>query len=223
MTRPARAAWLLLLLAGCLRPAERPESVALLTGFEAFGGRAANASWDAIAALDGARLDGVLIRCVRLPVVWGGTADPLRRALDRWRPDYVLCLGEGRPGRYSVETAAVNRVAAHPDNRGALPGREAVIPGGPAGYPTALPADAVVDALAKAGYPVERSLDAGRFLCEECFYTILHLGRERRMSAPHGFLHVPPYPEGAVGAPAHAESVRRAVLAALQAMRGPTR
>ena len=215
MRRPL--ALCLLLLAGCV-PEQAPDPVVLLTGFSPFGGRSANVSWDAVAPLEGTRIAGALVHCVRLPVEWGKLSDPLRDALDRWHPCAVLCLGEGRPGRWSVELVATNRVMPYPDNLGLPPGRTMVIPGGPASYPTTLPVDAVVEALGRKGtYPVERSSDAGRYLCEECFFTLQHLARDR--TGPHGFLHVPPYPEDAVGDPAYAAKVRAGVVAALEAVR----
>ena len=182
--------WLALLffLAGCA-PAPR-ERVILLTGFEPFGGRPVNTSWEAIAPLEGRRVGDAILRCVRLPVAWGRIEAPLKEALDRFQPDAVLCLGEGRPGEYSLETLARNRALPYPDNRQALPGRSRVIPGAPDSYPTALPVDVLLEGLRKAGFPAGPSSDAGGYLCEECFYLLMHLTRGG--NGARGFLHVPP-------------------------------
>ncbi len=221
MTRRFRLFALLLLLPFGSGPAAAPEPVILLTGFDAFGGRALNASWDAIAPLEGTRVGGALVHCVRLPVVWGRMGAPLQEALERWTPCCALCLGEGSPGKYRVEMVAMNQVAPHPDNLKALPGRTVVIEGAPESYPTALPVDVVVGALEKGSFPVERSENAGRYLCEECFFTLQHLCKKRGMTDPHGFLHVPPYPKDATEeqGKAHAEALRKDIQAVLEAIR----
>ncbi len=212
----------LLLLLGCVSAPR--EDVILLTGFTPFGGRTANVSWDAIAPLEGTHVRGAVVRCVLLKTEWGEVEAPLKAALDRWHPAVVLCLGEGRPGKYSVETVARNQVAPYPDNRKALPGRTVVLAGAPESYPTTLPVDAVVEALGRQGsFPVERSADTGKYLCEECFFTLQHLaarGEDGGMAGPHGFLHVPPYPKERVGDPIHAANVREGVVAVLEAIRG---
>ena len=202
-------AWLLslALLAGCAA-SPAPGRVVLLTGFEPFGGRPINTSWEAIAPLEGRRVGDATLRCLRLPVEWGRTAAPLKAALDALHPDAVLCLGEGHPGKLSVETLARNQVLPYPDNRKALPGRSCVLPGAPDSYPGALPVEGILSRLRAAGFHAEASSDAGRYLCEECFFTLMHLGRG--MKGPRGFLHVPPEMD-----PARA---REAVLLAVQEM-----
>ncbi len=66
----------------------------LLTGFEPFGGATANPSW--AAARSAARLlqsDGLDVQAVELPCVFGDSAKALAEALERFRPELVLCAG----------------------------------------------------------------------------------------------------------------------------------
>lgn len=193
---------------------EAPAARILLTGFQPFGGRARNVSWDAIKPLDGVRIDDIEIRCLELPVEWGKTKEPLAAAIRAFSPRAVISFGEGRPGRFSVETRAQNAVAAYPDNAGAPPGRDIVLAGAPAAYATRLPTEAIRKALAEAGHAVEISREAGRYLCEECFFTLMHL-TAARPEMPCGFVHVPPYPPQATPEEIerHAARVREAVLA----------
>lgn len=228
--RPSRTAALFLLLAcpflsnGSPQPEldpEKEEPVVLLTGFAPFGGRPRNASWDAVKSLHEKTLDGVKFHCVELPVEWGRVREPLEKAVATARPKAVLCLGEGRLGTISVECVARNAVKDLPDNARQRPGRSAVLPEGPETYRTALPVAALVSELTlrSEGFRVEKSEDAGGYLCEECFYTLMHLGT-RRLTAgePHGFLHVPPHPwpQDEKASAAHAAKVRAAVMTAVR-------
>lgn len=222
--RPLRLAALFTLLAACPflssgspepgHPEEKP--VVLLTGFAPFGGRPRNASWDAVKPLHEKTVDGVKFHCVELPVEWGRVREPLEKAIAATRPRAVLCIGEGRLGTISVECVARNAVRDLPDNARRLPGRSVVIPEGPESYRTALPAAQIVEELTlrNEGFRIEKSEDAGRYLCEECFYILMHLGtRHLTAGEPHGFIHIPPHPlpQDEKGSQAHAAKVRAAV------------
>ncbi len=204
------------LLAGDYGPApERP--VVLLTGFAPFGGRPRNASWDAIKPLNERKIDGAEIRCIELPVEWGRVRAPLADAIDALKPKAVICLGEGRLGTFSIESVARNAVAPHPDNAKKLPGRTFVIEDAPKSYISKLPIAKILDALTlkPGGFRIQKSENAGKYLCEECFFTLMHLGTERlKESEPHGFVHVPPHPapEDPAASDAHAAKIRETVL-----------
>lgn len=203
--------------AGDYGPApEKP--VVLLTGFAPFGGRPRNASWDAIKPLNEKKIDGAEIRCIELPVEWGQVRAPLLDAIVTLKPKAVICLGEGRLGTVSIESIARNAVAPHPDNARKLPGRAFVIEGAPESYKSRLPTAKILDALSlhPGGFRVQKSQDAGKYLCEECFFTLMHLGTEHLKSGePHGFIHLPPHPapEDAKASETHAAKVRETVLA----------
>ena len=146
----------------------------LLTGFEPFGGDTANPSW-ARGPFGGTAAP---IRRARCP--GGGTAVRLRRvgqvlaeALERFRPELVLCAGQagGRP-RISLERVAINCDDARiPDNAGNQPVDEPVVPGGPAAYFTSLPVKAALAALTRREIPAEVSQSAGTYVCNHVFYA----------------------------------------------------
>lgn len=165
----------------------------LLTGFEPFGGEATNPSWTAACAA--ARLleaEGLAVRAVQLPCVFGESITALEEALERLRPELVVCAGQagGRP-RISLERVAINCDDARiPDNAGYRPIDEAVVPGGPAGYFTSLPVKAALAALNAAQIPAEVSQTAGTYVCNHVFYGLMHALR-LRPGTRGGFVHVP--------------------------------
>ena len=159
----------------------------LLSGFEPFGGEAANASADAVLALaDGWHHPHIEVWPVILPVTFTGAPALLKEAIERVRPDVVLCIGEaGLRTAVSPERWAVNeREARIPDNDGHRP--SGPIDDGPARLASRIDVDAVVAAIQAAGVPAEASEDAGRFVCNMTFRAAL-----TTFDGPAGFIHVP--------------------------------
>lgn len=191
----------------------------LLTGFEPFGGDAANPSW--AAARSAARLlqsDGLEVRAVELPCVFGESATVLAEALERFQPELVLCTGQaGGRARISLERVAINCDDARiPDNAGNQPVDEPVVPGGPAAYFTSLPVKAALAALAAEQIPAEVSQSAGTYVCNHVFYALMHALR-LRPGTRGGFVHVP-YAETQLPAGSSAPSLPGPQLAAALAV-----
>lgn len=165
----------------------------LLTGFEAFGGEAVNPSWQAAELVAAAPPEGVVVEAVRLSCVFGESLKELRSAVERVRPALVVALGQagGRAG-VTVERVAVNVDDARiPDNAGAQPIDEPVIPGAPAAYFSSLPVKACVAAMREAGVPTALSNTAGTFVCNHVAYGLAHLLATEFPSTRGGFVHVP--------------------------------
>ena len=157
----------------------------IVTGFEPFGGAEVNASWEAVRRLDG-------VEKVLLPVSFARAAEGLR-ALVAGEPDAVICVGEaGGRSAISVERVAVNLMDARiPDNDGAQPVDESILPGGPAAYLSTLPTRAISARLGEAGLPAELSYTAGTYVCNCAFYALMDaVGRSARPILG-GFIHVP--------------------------------
>ncbi len=199
--------------------AARPRTV-LLTGFDPFGGRDVNESWEAVKVLEGTTLRGRRVEVARLPVVYDEMAGPLAAAIERTRPEVVIAFGVGTEV-VRVETVARNAYnPARPlDNAGKPPPRVHLDPTGPATVPTSLPTEAILAALARAGVPARASDDAGGYLCNEGFYRLARTQGPAALGIrARGFVHVPP-----AGAPSPAggvfdlETIRRAVRVALEA------
>jgi pyroglutamyl-peptidase len=169
-----------------------------VTGFEPWGGRPRNASSEAAAILDGADLPGgARARALSLPVALAPAVALLEDVLARVRPVAVVALGihgtVGGPIR--LEEVAVNlQDYREPDIRGEVV-RGPVDPEGPAELASTLPLDEIEQAIRARGVPIERSRDAGRFLCNATFYWLSRRVALGKLDAA-GFVHVPPRAPG---------------------------
>ncbi|MGI5527039.1 pyroglutamyl-peptidase I [Streptomyces syringium] len=169
----------------------------LLTGFEPFGGESLNPSWQAVRAVAVDPPQGIDVHAAQLPCAFGDAIDALYDAVRETEPDLVICVGQagGRP-HLTVERVAVNLDdAVIPDNLGARPVDEPVVPGGPAAYFATLPVKACVAAVRDAGLPAAVSQTAGTYVCNHVFYALMHLAATERPGLRGGFVHVPYAPE----------------------------
>lgn len=172
----------------------------LVTGFEPFGGADVNASQQLVEALAADPPDGCELATAVLPVLWERAADALVGALERERPELVVCFGQA-DGRAQVE---VERFALNFDDGCDEEGetrRAEIAADGPVAYRSSLPVDAIVAALRAEEIPAAASRDAGGYLCNHVFYVLMRALAER---APvgGGFAHVPLLPEQALERPA---------------------
>src|SRR5262245_34452965 len=106
----------------------------LVTGFEPFGGHAANPSERMVRRLAGDTVKGAIVSTRVLPVAYRRSFQPVAEALDTERFSAVLLLGlrADRPA-LEFERFGVNwRGSAGPDNDGLRLEGEPVDPAGPA-------------------------------------------------------------------------------------------
>lgn len=144
------------------------------TAFEPFGGRISNVSAQLLEQLPGPK--------ALLPVSFRRAPVLALEAVERERPDLVICLGEAASRtEICLERVALNLMHAQkPDNDGYRPQHQRIIPDAPDGIFT--PID--VDTLAAAtGSIVSNS--AGLYVCNALYYTLLH------HRIPTLFIHLP--------------------------------
>ncbi|WP_199097319.1 pyroglutamyl-peptidase I [Dyella sp. ASV21] len=200
----------------------RKHSRILLTGFTPFGNETINPSWEAVRLLDGQRIGDHVVAARLLPTAFVDARRELELAVRDIEPDILLGVGQaGGRSRLSIERVAINvQDARIPDNAGAQPIDEPVLPGAPAAYFSNLPIKAMLAAVQAAGVPVEISNTAGTFVCNHVAYLMLHLAAQHKGTRA-GFIHIPYLPEQAAGlrdAPSMAkEEVIRGLTAALHA------
>ncbi|MEU7636697.1 pyroglutamyl-peptidase I [Streptomyces sp. NPDC039016] len=174
-----------------------PPTRVLFTGFAPFDGAATNPSWQAVRTAAATPLAGLALHTAELPCVYGAALTALRTAIDETRPDLVVAVGQagGRPD-ITVERVALNVDDARiPDNAGAEPIDEPIVPDGPAAYFSTLPIKACVAAVRAAGLPASVSNTAGTFVCNHVFYGLAHLIAAELPHIRGGFVHVPYAPE----------------------------
>ena len=170
--------------------------VILLTGFEPFGGHAANPSEEVAKALDGRAVGGVVVRSAVLPVDHAAAGPRAARLVDELDPRAIVHLGlAGGRARIALERVALNVMDFDtPDNTGYRACNEPCVPGGPPAYFATLPLAAMLEALVADGVPAYVSNTAGTYLCNQTLYGTLHRLAERGQPARAGFIHLPLLP-----------------------------
>jgi pyroglutamyl-peptidase len=130
---------------------------------------------------------------LRVPTEFGKSIDVAARAIDKLKPDIVLCLGQaGGRSRMSVERVAINvDDAGIADNAGAQPIDKHISRDAPAAYFCTVPIKAMVEAMSHAEVPAEVSNTAGTFVCNHLIYGVLHHIAARGYATRAGFMHVP--------------------------------
>lgn len=163
----------------------------LLTGFDPFGGRPFNTSWETVRALQGLEpLPGFLVAVACLPVVWATAYERLHDAIEHHQPALVINVGEARD-TLRLERHARNCAAARPDNHGALPAAPIIEIGGPQTCTTLLDTAALLYQLQQASIAAVESLDAGDYLCNYVSYRLYHAAAQQPHAPPALFVHVP--------------------------------
>ena len=173
-------------------------SVVLLTGFEPWHDFDVNSSWETVSLFDRRQIAGFTVAARRLPVSYGRLGEALDLCLREVQPD--ICIGFGmepKGTRIRIERVAVNLADAadYPDNDGQSPRDGRVVSDGPAAYFSGLPLREIETALTTQQFPVQMPLSAGAFLCNACFYRIMHMVKEERPEMVGGFVHLPPIAE----------------------------
>ena len=181
---------------------------ALVTGFDPFGGDKVNPSSLAVGRLKD-RIGDVEVATAELPTSYATSTQVLRAAIDRVRPDIVLCVGQaGGRTDLCLERIGINvQDARIPDNDKRQPIDVPVVAGGPAAYFATLPIKACVAGIRKAGLPAVVSNTAGTFVCNHILYSLMDIIASHQTSMRGGFLHIPYVPEQAArlgGAPSMA-------------------
>lgn len=163
----------------------------LITGFEPFRTFTVNPSWHAAEAVARGRSD---VRAERLPVDHRRARERLLEAIARHRPLDVLCMGLAAGDLFRLELLArkpaeLADLAGPPVLHGRWPWRGA---------------EAALRAL---GEPVRTSTDAGRYVCESTYWSLLHHAPSAGVRRA-AFLHVP-----ALSGRFDQERISRAVVA----------
>jgi pyroglutamyl-peptidase len=168
----------------------------LITGFDPFGGQSVNPAREAVMRLPDAIGKWELTK-IEIPTVFDLAAQTVLHKAKQLEPDAILCVGQAG-GRAAVtpEVYGVNlRHARIADNEGFMPRCVPIVSGAQASYRATLPVQEMVSAVRKIGLPCAFSYSAGRFVCNDLLYSLLHQYRETDIQV--GFVHIPYLPEQA--------------------------
>src|SRR4051794_34154974 len=153
----------------------------LVTGFEPWAQFAVNSSGEVVRAL-ARRFDRGQVRCEVLAVDYAGANMRMVELLEEVRPAVCLAMGMWQGSAFRIERVGrrcpgLSHVAGEEELRGEWDwvGMERVLGGG--------------------GWAVVLSEDAGRFVCDTTYWTVLDFRRRRGWPGRAGFLHVPPVSE----------------------------
>ncbi len=174
----------------------------LITGFEPFGGEEINPAYEAVKLLPD-EIDGAQIIKLEIPTVFQKGVDAVYNAIQKYQPDYVLCIGQaGGRSQLTPEWVGINfRNARIADNEGNQPVQTPVIEGGPAAYFTMLPVFCMVEKMKENGIPASVSYSAGTYVCNDVMYSLLHYCHTEFKNTKGGFMHVPYSTEQTVNHP----------------------
>lgn len=164
----------------------------LVTGFDPFGGESINPAFEAVKMLPD-EIAGAEIVKLEIPTVFRKEADKLRSAIQKEKPDIVICVGQagGRAG-ISIEKVAINLADARiPDNEGNQPVDEPIKEDGPAAYFATVPVKAMAANVEENGIPAHVSYTAGTFVCNDIMYNLLYMLDKEFHGIRGGFIHVP--------------------------------
>ncbi len=172
----------------------------LLTGFEPFGGSNVNPSLQIVRSIATSPPMDIELQIAMLPVdrITGPSTAVV--AVESFRPDVVLCLGQatGRDA-LSIERVAINLMDySLADNAGVVVTDEPIILNGPAAYFVSVPVRNLLSAVHAAHVPARLSTTAGTFLCNQVLYVLLHHVAVNTLQTRVGFIHVPALPEQVV-------------------------
>jgi pyroglutamyl-peptidase len=162
----------------------------LITGFEPFGGESINPSWEAVSGLP-SEIGGYKLHKLLIPVTFGEAADRVTAFADEIKPDVIICVGQaGGRNAITPELVGINlRYASIPDNAGARPEDEPIVPGGDTAIFSTLPVRKMAEAIEASGLPAKVSYSAGAYVCNDVLYTVLC--RYKDSTARAGFIHIP--------------------------------
>ena len=164
----------------------------LLTAFEPFGGESVNPAQEAVRRVKD-EVAGAIIVKTDVPVVFGKSIETVRTAMEKEKPDAVLCIGQagGRAG-LTPERIAINIDDARiPDNEGNQPIDQAIYADGEQAYFSSLPVKAMTAAIRNAGVPASLSNTAGTYVCNHLMYGVLYHIEKTFPRMRGGFMHVP--------------------------------
>ena len=152
----------------------------LLTGFEPFGEFKINSSWEAVKLI--AKENNPQILCECLPVDYHTAQERLLNLLELYQPTTCLCTGLAAGEKFRLEQIA-RKTEQFEDLEG------------PARLTGQWQWDKVMKAFQLKNLPAYFSDDAGQYVCESTYWTLLNFSCRYEFPINTAFLHVPPLSE----------------------------
>lgn len=161
----------------------------LISGFTTFSSHTENSSEIIAELFKNTQIKGFDIQVVILPVTFSESFKTLKKALNDFLPDYVVCLGlaSNRKG-INLEKVAINLIHSDiADNEGVLHQDQLILTDGPTAYFATLPLEQM--RKLQTPFPLEMSFSAGTYVCNYVMYETLNFLKDSKVKA--GFIHLP--------------------------------
>lgn len=164
----------------------------LLSGFEPFAGMSHNSSWDVVEQA-AATITSAEVHTVLLPVEFRRAAELLVQRIGEVEPDVVIAVGlAAGTETLRLERVGINlRDARIPDSSGAQPVDEPIDAEGRGALFSTLRLKAAHARIVEERIPVQLSLSAGTFVCNDVLYSLLAAAANADSTTPAGFVHLP--------------------------------
>ena len=162
----------------------------LITGFEPFGARKANNSWEVVKAFKN-RKD---IKVLYLPVSFSRAHKVVIELIKKQPFNLIIMLGETSATNdyIRLERVAINfKDSINTDNDNIIANEEILVEEAPKAYFTKIPVKKIMGQLKESGYPVRITNSAGTFVCNSLYYHILHYIETNKLTTKTLFIHVP--------------------------------
>ena len=152
----------------------------LLTGFEPFAEFMINSSWQAARLVTAKGKQNLISEC--LPVDHHASREKLFYLLQSYRPKICLCTGLAVGEHFRLEL-----MARKPEQFADLNGANL--------YRGQWPWEKVRQAFQEEKLPIKFSEDAGQYVCESTYWSLLDFQDRHNFPTRTAFLHVPPLSE----------------------------
>ena len=162
----------------------------LITGFEPFGSRKANNSWEVAKAFKNSNE----IKVLCLPVSFSRAHNVVIDLIKKQSFDLIIMLGETSSTNdyIRLERVAINlKDSINRDNDNIIADEEILIEDASPAYFTKFPLKKIAGKLKETGYRIKISNSAGTFVCNCLYFNILHYIEANKLSTKALFLHVP--------------------------------
>ena len=149
----------------------------LLAGFEPFAEFKINSSWQAVKELAEEKNPQLICEC--LPVDHHAARERLIDLLESHQPRTCLCTGLAKGDKFRLEGQA-----RKPNQFSDFKGEDS--------YTGQWPWDAALQSFQANDLPAYISEDAGQYVCESTYWTLLDFQAQHDLPKKTAFLHVPP-------------------------------
>ena len=157
-----------------------PTHTILLTGFEPFADFEINSSWQAVQLL--AEENNPQFICECLPVDYHAGRERLLYLLGSHRPNTCLCTGLAKGNKFRLE-----QQARKPSQFCDLKGADS--------YTGQWPWNESLQSFQARDLPAYFSRDAGQYVCESTYWSLLDFQAQHGFPEKSAFLHIPPLSE----------------------------